>query len=113
MGLGARPLPRAARLTGERARARAVADEPLGRLAFAQLAVEALNEYRGATAPPLMPALLNGVTTSNAGQAARRPLASGLTLDKTFSVIPGWRPLSVKESIKHWIATPRGKPLGE
>ena len=62
---------------------------------------------------PINAALLNGVTTSNAGQAAKRPLDSGLTLDKTFATIPGWRPLSVKESIKHWVATPRGKALGE
>ena len=56
--------------------------EPLGRLAFAQIAVEALNEARGASAGRLDAALLKGVTTSNAGQAAKRPLGSGLTLDK-------------------------------
>jgi hypothetical protein len=152
--------------------------EPLGRLAFAQIAVAALNDARGLSSPHLDGALLNGVTTSNAGQAAKRPLASGLTLDKLCAtlaplphslatrgcaarararlhaslhaplgphsrharrepvrmaaavsscasvpeagarwrratLIPGWRPRSVKEAIADWIASPTGKPLGQ
>lgn len=88
--------------------------EPLGRLAFAQLAVAALNEAAaGNGGAPLDPGLLCGVTTSNAGQAAKRPLASGLTLDKLGALLPGWRPRTVKEALKHWVAAPRGKPLGE
>ena len=109
--------------------------EPLGRLAFAEQAVAALNELRGGAASgggkrqkasngaaagggggggaTLDAKLLNGVTTSNAGQAAKRPLASGLTLDKAYSLIPGWKPRSVKEALADWVANPRGKPLGE
>ena len=83
----------------------------LGRLAFAQLAVEALNEVR--PGPKLNASLLNGVTTSNAGQTAKRPLGSGLTLDKAYSLIPGWRPRTTKEALQHWMNNPRGKELGK
>ena len=83
--------------------------EVLGRLAFAQVAVSALGGKVGA----LDAKLLNGVTTSNAGQAAKRPLNSGLTLEKCQSLIPGWKPRSVKDAIAHWLANPRGKPLGQ
>jgi len=51
----------------------------LGRLAFGQKVVDALASAGGAK---LDAGLLSGVDTSNAGQAAMRPLASGLTLDK-------------------------------
>ena len=87
--------------------------EPLDRLAFAQIAVEALNESRPYGSPYLNAALLNGVITSNAGQTAKRPLGSGLTLDKAYALTPGWRPRTVKEGLKHWMANPRGKPLGQ
>ena len=41
-----------------------------------------------AAAAALDAGLLSSVTTSNAGQAAKRPLASGLTLDKVYGLIP-------------------------
>ena len=86
--------------------------EALGRLSFAEEAVSALNSTRG-SAPRLDAALLKGVQTMNAGQAAKRPLASGLTLDKAYGLIPGWKPRTVKEALAHWMSNPRGKPLGE
>lgn len=87
--------------------------ESLGRLAFAEAACAALNDLRkGEVTAVLDPKLLTGVTTSNAGQAAKRPLTSGLTLDKAYSLIPGWKPRTVKEALAHWMANPRGKPLG-
>lgn len=81
----------------------------LGRLAFGQRVVQALSPALAG----LNGSLLTGVATSNAGQAALRPLASGLTLDKTLAAIPGWKPRSVEEAIQHWMDNPRGKPLGE
>ena len=85
--------------------------EVLGRLAFGEMAVAALNSLVGTM--KLDAKLLNGVTTSNAGQAAKRPLSSGLTLDKTYAAIPGWKPRTVPEALKDWISNPRGKPLGQ
>jgi len=87
--------------------------EALGRLSFAEEACSALNSSRGGSAPRLDASLLKGVETTNAGQAAKRPLASGLTLDKAYGLIPGWKPRTVKEALAHWMANPRGKPLGE
>lgn len=88
--------------------------ESLGRLAFAEVACSALNDLRkGEVAAFLDTALLSGVTTSNAGQAAKRPLTSGLTLDKTYAAIPGWKPRTVKEALADWMKNPRGKPLGQ
>jgi dTDP-4-dehydrorhamnose reductase len=83
--------------------------EVLGRLAFAQRLTRALAPALGG----LDGSLLSRVATSNAGQAALRPLASGLTLHKTMAAIPKWKPRTVEEAIADWIANPRGKPLGE
>ena len=88
--------------------------ESLSRLAFAEAACAALNDLRkGEVTPVLDPKLLTGVTTSHVGQAAKRPLVSGLTLDKAYALIPGWKPRTVKEALAHWMAHSRGKPLGE
>ena len=57
--------------------------------------------------------LLNGVTTSNAGQAAKRPLNSGLKLDKAYSLLKGWKPRTVEQAVQHWLANQRGKALGD
>ena len=57
--------------------------------------------------------LLKPVATSNAGQAAMRPLWSGLTLDKVQAVLPTWKPRTVEEAIADWVANPRGKALGQ
>jgi len=83
--------------------------EVLGRLDFGKKVIDALNPILGG----FDASLLHGVETSNAGQAALRPLASGLTLDKTQAAIPGWKPRTVEEAVKHWMANPRGKPLCE
>jgi len=76
----------------------------LGRAAFADVIADAMGlDKRG----------IKPVTTSNAGQAALRPLDSGLTLDKTLATIPGWKPRSVADALADWAANPRGKPLGQ
>ena len=84
----------------------------LGRYDFARAAVDALNRLRAGQVAPMDATLLTGVATSNAGQAAKRPLASGLLLDKVKSVIPGWQPRTVAEALADWVSNPRGKPLG-
>mmetsp|Transcript_53545 Transcript_53545/g.88906 ORF Transcript_53545/g.88906 Transcript_53545/m.88906 type:complete len:497 (+) Transcript_53545:23-1513(+) len=86
--------------------------EVLDRLAFAKVIVEAINKLEPAGAK-LDAALLNGVTTSNAGQAALRPLASGLKLDKLKAVLPEWKPSTIHEALENWLKQPIGKPLGE
>jgi len=87
----------------------------LGRYDFARAACVVLNELRPGTV--LDASLLTGVTTSNAGQAAKRPLASGLKLDKTQASLLAagvvWKPRTVQEALKDWVTNPRGKPLGE
>jgi len=86
--------------------------EVLGRYDFAIAAVAALNKLRPGVAP-MDASLLTSVTTSNAGQAAKRPLASGLKLDRVQSLIPSWKPLTVHEALVNWLTSSRGKPLGE
>ena len=85
------------------------------RFDFARAACVVLNELRPGTV--LDASLLTGVTTSNAGQAAKRPLASGLKLDKTQASLLAagvvWKPRTVQEALKDWVTNPRGKPLGE
>ena len=56
-----------------------------------------------------------GLSAAAAGQAALRPLASGLTLTKLQAAIPGWKPRSVGDAIADWVASPMegAKPLGE
>jgi len=78
--------------------------EVLGRKAFGDIIADAMKLDKG---------LLAGVTTSNAGQTALRPLDSGLKLDKVQAAIPGWKPRTVVEALEHWAANPRGKPLGQ
>ena len=58
-------------------------------------------------------ALIKPVTTTNAGQAALRPLDSGLKLDKLSAALPGWKPRTVKEAINDWLDNPMGLPLGQ
>merc|ERR1719352_1363802 len=82
----------------------------LARTDFGYQAIEALNA-RKATATPLDKAKISPVTTSNAGQAALRPLASGLKLDKLSAALPGWKPRTVKEAINDWLDRPMGKLL--
>ena len=55
------------------------------------------------------------MTTSNAGQTALRPLASGLKMDKATAALAGWKPKTVKEAIQDWCSNPMegAKPLGE
>jgi len=84
--------------------------EVLGRADFGTAVVAALNELQPSAAK-LDPSLIKGVTTSNAGQTAMRPLASGLKLDKVSAVLGSWKPRSVAEAIKDWVDNPRGKPL--
>jgi len=92
-------------------------EEVLGRYDFARAACVVLNELRPAV--PLDAGLLTSVTTSNAGQAAKRPLDSGLKLDKLNATLADagvahlWKPRSVQEALKDWLANPRGKPLGQ
>ncbi len=86
--------------------------EVLGRYDFALEVCGALNQARSVGAR-LDVALLNSVTTSNAGQAAKRPLSSGLDLSKLSTLLPGWKPRTVKQAIAHWVGAPRGKALGE
>lgn len=102
--------------------------EALGRYDFGIQVVETLNALRSNGSPPskkrkgagadggvapLDAKLLTSVRTENANQPARRPLASGLKLEKAYALIPGWRPRSVKDALTDWLANPRGKPLGE
>ena len=84
--------------------------DPLDRLAFGCMVV---GELSGLNWHSLDASHLKGVTTSNSGQAAKRPLASGLRLDKTLALLPSWRPRSVGAALKNWKENPRGKPLGE
>ena len=83
----------------------------LDRVAFGREIVSALSELRADLG--LDAALLAPVSTSTAGQTALRPLASGLKLDKMASAVPAWKPRTVREALTHWLASPRGKPLGE
>ena len=85
----------------------------LGRTDFGHAVVDALNARPGATAKPLDKALIKPVTTTNAGQAALRPLDSGLKLDKLSAALPGWKPRTVKEAINDWLDNPMGLPLGQ
>ena len=87
----------------------------LGRADFAYALVDALAELGGGAALKLDKALIKPVTTSNAGQTALRPLASGLKMDKTSAALAGWKPRTVKEAIEDWIANDMdgAKPLGE
>ena len=87
----------------------------LGRAALADAVLGALAAAPAAGLPKLDKALVKPVTTSNAGQAALRPLASGLTLTKLQAAIPGWKPRSVGDAIADWVANPMegAKPLGE
>ena len=89
--------------------------EVLGRAALADAVLGALAAAPAAGLPKLDKALVKPVTTSNAGQAALRPLASGLTLTKLQAAIPGWKPRSVRDAIADWVAKPMegAKPLGE
>jgi len=87
-------------------------EELLGRYDFGTALVASLNQLRPA-GPKLDAGLLKSVSTSNAGQAAMRPLASGLKLDKLKKVLPEWRPRSVHAALEHWMANPMGKTLGE
>ena len=88
--------------------------EQLARSDFAAAIVKALNGMRKATSlPQLDGALVRPTPTSNAGQTAKRPLASGLKLDKLARALPDWRPRPVAECLAHWVAHPRGKPLGD
>jgi len=85
----------------------------LARTDFGHAVVDALNARPGATAKALDKALIKPVTTSNAGQAALRPLDSGLKLDKLSAALPGWKPRTVKQAIDDWLDNPMGKPLGQ
>ncbi len=85
--------------------------EVLGRAAFAEKALAALSGASGLGA--LDPKLVVLVATSNAGQVALRPLASGLKLEKLLVALPGWKPRTVDEALKHWVENPFGKPLGQ
>ena len=67
----------------------------LGRASFGERVVSALNARAGAK--PLDKKLITPVTTSNAGQAALRPLDSGLKLDKLSATLPGWKPRTVEQ----------------
>jgi dTDP-4-dehydrorhamnose reductase len=87
--------------------------EVLGRYDFALEVVKVLNEVMPADASKLDAALLKSVTTSNAGQAALRPLASGLKLDKLKTALPNWKPRTVREALTDWLQCPSGKPLGQ
>ena len=89
--------------------------EVLGRAALADAVLGALAAAPAAGLPKLDKALVKPVTTSNAGQAALRPLASGLTLTKLQAAIPGWKPRSVRDAIADWVASPMegAKALGE
>ncbi|KAL1527265.1 hypothetical protein AB1Y20_015940 [Prymnesium parvum] len=77
--------------------------EVLGRVEFAEVVADCL----GLDKKPIVP-----LTTENNGQAALRPLDSGLSLEKVQAIIPGWQPRSVRDALAHWIANPRGKLLG-
>ena len=85
----------------------------LGRTDFGHAVIDALNARPGATAKPLDKALIKPVTTTNAGQAALRPLDSGLKLDKLSAALPGWKPRTVKQAMNDWLDNPMGKPLGQ
>eukprot|EP00908_Phaeocystis_cordata_P025673 Transcript_814.p1 GENE.Transcript_814~~Transcript_814.p1 ORF type:complete len:498 (-),score=230.30 Transcript_814:558-2051(-) len=85
--------------------------EVLGRASFGERVVSALNARAGAK--PLDKKLITPVTTSNAGQAALRPLDSGLKLDKLSATLPGWKPRTVEQAINDWLDRPMGKPLGQ
>jgi len=89
-------------------------NEVLGRYDFAKYIVDMLNELRPGT--PLDASLLKPVTTSNAGQTAKRPLDSGLKLDKLQATLAAagisWKPRTVQEALKDWVSDPRGKALG-
>jgi len=85
----------------------------LGRLDFAKEVVEALNALSIDKTKLLSADLLSAVTTSNSGQAALRPLASGLKLDRLQAEIPDWKPRSVKEAMADWMGNPTGKMIGE
>jgi len=87
--------------------------EVLARTDFGHAVIDALNARPGATAKSLDKSLIIPVTTSNAGQAALRPLDSGLKLDKLNAALPGWKPRTVKEAINDWLERPMGKPLGQ
>jgi dTDP-4-dehydrorhamnose reductase/dTDP-4-dehydrorhamnose 3,5-epimerase len=87
--------------------------EVLGRTDFGHAVIDALNARPGATAKPLDKALIKPVTTTNAGQAALRPLDSGLKLDKLSAALPGWKPRTVKQAMNDWLDNPMGKPLGQ
>ena len=78
--------------------------EVLGRVAFTKAIVENLNELVGPQT--LSTEMLTPVVTSNAGQAALRPLASGLKLEKAYKEIPQWRPRPVAEALRHWMDNP-------
>ena len=84
--------------------------ECLGRADFAYAVVDALAERTGLDKAHIKP-----VTTSNAGQTALRPLASGLKMDKTTAALAGWKPRTVKAAIEDWMANDMegAKPLGE
>ena len=83
----------------------------LGRAAFAEKALAALSGTSGLGA--LDPMLVVPVATCNAGQVALRPLASGLKIEKLRAALPGWKPRTVDEALKHWAENRFGKPLGQ
>ena len=42
---------------------------------------------------------------------AKRGLCLGLQVDKTITELEDFKPLSVEESVRDWLARPRGKSL--
>lgn len=87
--------------------------EVLDRLAFANAVVDSLNTLDPFLGFKFDAGLLKGVATSNAGQTAMRPLASGLKLDKIKAVLPEWKPSTIHEALADWMQRPTGKPLGQ
>uniref|UniRef100_A0A7S0LAY0 RmlD-like substrate binding domain-containing protein n=1 Tax=Coccolithus braarudii TaxID=221442 RepID=A0A7S0LAY0_9EUKA len=87
-------------------------DELLGRYDFGLELAKAFNELIP-DAPKLDTSLIASIATSNSGQAALRPLASGLKSEKLRAALPGWKPRTVREALTDWVTNPTGKALGD